>query len=75
VKRSRRITPDDHRVGFPGGGEWREVFNGDLYENRMNPGGVGNEGRVFADPSALHGFGISAPLVLPAHSLLVFARG
>ena len=26
-----------YRIGFPGGGEWREVFNSDVYENWVNP--------------------------------------
>jgi 1,4-alpha-glucan branching enzyme len=64
----------DYRIGFPGGGEWREVFNSDVYENWVNPQVAGNGGRVWADPSPLHGFGHSAGLVLPANSVLVFAR-
>ena len=64
----------DYRIGFPGGGEWREVFNSDVYENWVNPNVVGNGGRVVAEPEPLHGFGFSAPLVLPANSVLIFAR-
>ncbi|MBX9581185.1 MAG: alpha amylase C-terminal domain-containing protein [Gemmataceae bacterium] len=64
----------DYRIGFPGGGEWREVFNSDVYENWVNPHVAGNGGRVRADPSPLHGFDHSAGLVLPANSVLVFAR-
>jgi len=63
-----------YRVGFPGGGSWREVFNSDVYENWVNPGVTGNAGAVFADAQALHGFGFSAALVVPANGLLVFAR-
>ena len=63
-----------YRIGFPGGGEWREVFNSDVYENWVNPGAIGNGGRVVAAPHPLHDFGHSAALVLPANSLLVFAR-
>ena len=63
-----------YRIGFPGGGEWREVFNSDVYEDWVNPNVVGNGGRVFADPTPLHGFADSAALALPANSLLVFAR-
>jgi 1,4-alpha-glucan branching enzyme len=65
----------DYRIGFPGGGEWREAFNSDVYEDWVNPNVAGNGGRVFADSSPLHGFGFSASLVLPANSVLVFARG
>jgi 1,4-alpha-glucan branching enzyme len=64
----------DYRIGFPGEGAWREVFNSDAYENWVNPDVAGNGGGVFAEPRPLHGFGHSAPLVLPANSLLVFAR-
>jgi 1,4-alpha-glucan branching enzyme len=63
-----------YRIGFPAGGEWREVFNSDVYENWVNPGVAGNGGRVFADVQPLHGLAHSAALVLPANSLLVFAR-
>lgn len=63
-----------YRIGFPAGGEWREVFNSDVYENWVNPGVAGNGGRVTADSEAMHGFGFSAALALPANSVLVFAR-
>jgi 1,4-alpha-glucan branching enzyme len=63
-----------YRIGFPGAGEWREVFNSDVYEDWVNPTTVGNGGRVFASADPLHGYGCSASLVLPANSLLVFAR-
>ena len=63
-----------YRIGLPGEGEWREVFNSDVYENWVNPDAVGNGGRVLADAQPLHGFGHSAPLTLPANSILVFAR-
>jgi 1,4-alpha-glucan branching enzyme len=64
----------DYRIGFPGGGPWREVFNSDVYESWVNPHVVGNGGSVFAELQPLHGFGHSAALTLPANSLLVFAR-
>jgi 1,4-alpha-glucan branching enzyme len=63
-----------YRIGFPGGGEWREIFNSDVYENWVNPSVAGNSGRVFAEPQPLHDFSHSAALVLPANGLLVFAR-
>ena len=68
------ISRFGYRIGFPGGGEWREVFNSDVYENWVNPGVVGNGGRVAADPQPLHDLSHSAALVLPANSLLIFAR-
>jgi 1,4-alpha-glucan branching enzyme len=64
----------DYRIGFPGGGEWREIFNSDVYENWMNPDATGNSGRVTASPLPLHGLACSASLTLPANSVLVFAR-
>ena len=63
-----------YRIGFPGGGEWREIFNSDAYENWVNPDVAGNGGAVHGDPDPLHGFGHSAALMLPANSILVFAR-
>jgi len=64
----------DYRIGFPGGGDWREVFNSDVYENWVNANTVGNGGRVYAEPQPLHDFSHSAALALPANSLLVLAR-
>ena len=64
----------DYRIGFPGGGEWREVFNSDVYENWVNPDVTGNGGRVFAEAHPLHDLSHSAALVLPASSVLVFTR-
>jgi 1,4-alpha-glucan branching enzyme len=68
------FTRFGYRIGFPAGGEWREVFNSDVYENWVNGGVVGNGGRTAADPQPLHGFNYSASVVLPANSVLVFAR-
>jgi 1,4-alpha-glucan branching enzyme len=63
-----------YRVGFPSGGEWREIFNSDVYERWVNPHVTGNGGRVLAEAQPLHDFGYSAALVLPANSILVFSR-
>ena len=68
------FTRVGYRLGFPGGGDWREVFNSDAYENWINAGAAGNGGRVTAGPQPLHGFAYSATVVLPANSLLIFAR-
>jgi 1,4-alpha-glucan branching enzyme len=68
------FTRVGYRIGFPSGGEWREVFNSDVYDNWVNPHVAGNSGRVVAEPHPLHDFNHSATLVLPANSLLVFAR-
>jgi 1,4-alpha-glucan branching enzyme len=63
-----------YRIGFPGDGGWREVFNSDVYENWVNPHVTGNGGRVCAEPQPLHDLSYSAALVLPANSILVLAR-
>ena len=68
------FTRFDYRIGFPGGGEWREVFNSDAYENWVNPDVAGNGGRTMSEGLPLHGFGYSSALTLPANSVLVFAR-
>lgn len=63
-----------YRIGFPGAGEWREVFNSDVYENWVNQNAAGNGGRMSPEAVPLHGFAHSAALTLPANSVLVFAR-
>jgi 1,4-alpha-glucan branching enzyme len=63
-----------YRIGLPGGGIWREVFNSDAYESWVNPNVTGNGGSVLAGGPAMHGFDQSAPFVLPANSILVFGR-
>jgi 1,4-alpha-glucan branching enzyme len=63
-----------YRVGFPGRGVWREVFNSDVYESWVNPNVTGNGGSILADGPAMDGFEQSASLVLPANSILVLAR-
>lgn len=68
------FTRVGYRLGFPGGGDWREVFNSDAYENWINAGVAGNGGRLTAEPHPLHGFAHSAAVVLPANSILIFAR-
>ncbi len=64
----------EYRIGFPIGGNWREVFNSDVYESWVNPSVVGNGGHVVANPHPMHDFAFSAELVLPANSLLIFTR-
>jgi 1,4-alpha-glucan branching enzyme len=64
----------DFRLGFPAAGRWREIFNSDVYEDWVNPHAVGNGGEVFAHAQPLDGFSHSAGLVLPANSVIVFAR-
>lgn len=63
-----------YRIGFPGGGYWREAFNSDVYECWVNPEVAGNGGGINAEPIPMHGYWMSADLTLPANSLLVFTR-
>jgi 1,4-alpha-glucan branching enzyme len=67
-------TRHGYEVGFPDRGFWREVFNSDVYECWVNPSTQGNSGGVWAHGPAMHGLPASAPLTLPANSILVFAR-
>lgn len=64
-----------YRIGFPGGGHWREVLNSDLYDQWCNPNVQGNYGGVTADGPAWDGMPASAGITLPANSLLIFAPG
>ncbi len=62
----------DYELGFPLGGEWFEVLNGDgaAYGGRNR----GNGGKVQASGRPLHGFGQSAKLLVPRMGVLLFAR-
>jgi 1,4-alpha-glucan branching enzyme len=61
-------------IGFPFPGLWRERFNSDVYDHWVNPQVAGNGGSVVAEASGLHGFAASAPIVIPANGVVVFAR-
>jgi 1,4-alpha-glucan branching enzyme len=63
-----------YAIGLPFAGEWRELFNSDVYDNFQNPGAVGNGGAVQASGPPLDGFGASAALTLPANGVIVLAR-
>jgi len=56
----------DCRIGVPGGRA--------AYEPWANQKVADNGGGVFADGQAMQGLGYSAAFVLPANSILVFAR-
>jgi 1,4-alpha-glucan branching enzyme len=64
-----------YELGFPDSGFWAEMFNSDVYDNWVNPLVAGNEGGIHADGNPLHGFAASAAVVIPANSVVVFARG
>ena len=63
-----------YQLGFPAPGRWLEVFNSDVYDNWVNPWVAGNGGGVSADGGPLHGLPASASVVIPANSVVVFAR-
>ena len=63
-----------YRIGFPSGGEWRELFNSDVYDRFPNPNTVGNDGRVVAEGSGWDGMPASAAITLPANGFVVFGR-
>ena len=62
-------------LGFPLTGFWQEVFNSDVYDDWVNPRVAGNGGGVQAEGPPMHGFASSAPVVIPANAVVVFARG
>ena len=68
------FTQYGYRIPFPSRGEWLEVFNSDIYENWVNPATAGNGMRMFANGPGWNGLETSADIVVPANSLLVFAR-
>ncbi len=61
-----------YQLGFPIGGDWYEVLNGDAaaYGGRNH----GNAGKIAADGGPLHGFGQSASILIPRMGVLLFAR-
>lgn len=61
-------------IGFPRRGRWVEAFNSDVYDNWVNPRVAGNGGAIVADGGSMHGFEASCGIVIPANSVVVFAR-
>jgi len=45
-----------------------------VYDNWVNPWVAGNGGGIWANGGPLHGVPASAGIVIPANSILVFAR-
>lgn len=64
----------NYRIGFPVPGRWLEIFNSDVYDNWVNPNIAGNAGAIWVNEGAFHDMPHSAEIVIPANSLLVFAR-
>jgi len=67
-------TQYGYTIPFPSRGRWLEVFNSDVYENWVNPNAAGNGGEVQVEGPGLNGLDGSQPIVIPANSILVFAR-
>jgi 1,4-alpha-glucan branching enzyme len=63
-----------YELGFPISGPWREAFNSDVYDNWVNPLVSGNGGAINASGAPKHGFIVSAAIVIPANSVLVFVK-
>jgi 1,4-alpha-glucan branching enzyme len=64
-----------YEIGFPSPGLWKERFNSDVYDHWVNPQAAGNGGGgVVAAGRGLHGFAASAPIVIPANGVVVFAK-
>jgi 1,4-alpha-glucan branching enzyme len=61
-------------IGFPWAGPWLEVFNSDVYDTWVNPQVAGNGGGIYVGGGPMHGFSASAPIVIPANGVVVFAR-
>ena len=67
-------TFSNYRIGFPAAGRWLERFNSDAYDHWVNPWVAGNGGGIDAIAEPMHGFAASASIVIPANSVLVFAK-
>lgn len=67
-------TYQGYQIGMPQGGQWREIFNSDAYDNYPNPDVAGNSGSIYAGDTPMHGLPYSASITIPANGILVFAR-
>ncbi|KMP10793.1 glycogen branching protein [Candidatus Nitromaritima sp. SCGC AAA799-C22] len=57
------VPRDNYRIGVPEGGLWKEVLNSDAKE--YGGSGVGNAGKIQAEPVSCHGRPSSLDLTLP----------
>ncbi|HEX3044395.1 MAG TPA: alpha-amylase family glycosyl hydrolase [Bacillota bacterium] len=62
----------EYWLGFPQAGYWKEVFNSNIYD--LESDGLGNRGQIDANGSPRDGMPYSANIVIPANSIVVFAR-
>jgi len=70
----RTFNEPNYQFGFPQSGRWLEVFNSDVYDDFGQRIPFGNGGAIIADGPPLDGFQFSAGVIVPANSVLVFAR-
>jgi 1,4-alpha-glucan branching enzyme len=73
---SCNLTPvprELHRVGVPFDGRWEEILNSDA--SAYGGGGMGNLGRVDAEPEPWHGCDRSLLIVLPPLACVMFRPG
>lgn len=63
-----------YTIGFPAPGHWHEVFNSDVYDHWVNPLVAGNSDGVEASGEPMHSLPNSAQIIIPANSLVIFAR-
>ena len=63
-----------YRIGFPGAGQWREIFNSDFYDQMPNANTAGNGGSIFADGQGWDDMPTSADITIPANGFVVFSR-
>jgi 1,4-alpha-glucan branching enzyme len=63
-----------YRIGFPGFGQWREIFNSDFYDQMPNPVTAGNGGGIFANGQVWDDMPTSAEITIPANGFVVFTR-
>jgi 1,4-alpha-glucan branching enzyme len=69
-----------YQIGFPSAGRWTEIFNSDAYDScnakgvLVNPQVAGNDGGINADGPPLHNMPASGTLVIPANSVVAFAK-
>jgi 1,4-alpha-glucan branching enzyme len=62
-----------YRIGFPGSGDWREIFNSDFYDQMPNPNTIGNGGHIFAAGQPWDNMPSSAEITIPANGFVVFS--
>ena len=70
----QEFTRYHYRVGFPGSGPWREVFNSDYYDQLPNPSVAGNSGSIGAEGVPWDQMPASAEITIPTNGFLLFSR-